>query len=40
MRRQMKELAQRMTKALEEMKDGKNPEQLWQRLVSGVLIES
>lgn len=32
-RRQMKELAARMSKALEEMKDGQNPEQLWRQMV-------
>ena len=32
-RLQMKEMAQRMSKALEEMKDGQNPEQMWRRMV-------
>lgn len=29
----MKQLAQRMSKALEEMKDGQNPAQLWRQMV-------
>ncbi len=32
-RRSMKEMSQRMSKALEEMKDGQVPEKLWQRMV-------